>query len=297
MTGARGNAAALQGPRGLILLAGQSNMAGRGPLPGTPVGYDAESQPGGGKIPILSWTSASEWGPAQHPLHYDKPDKVGVGPGLSFALAAARSLRGGLWPSEPPRRVSSLGLVPAAVGGSAIIEWLPGSGALLRRALTMTSLALAASPSGSFVACVLWHQGETDSETDALASLHRARLEDVLRALSQELGPVPVLLGGLGSFLSACPTTPAWQIVDTGIREAAASSGPQLRAYVPAAGLKDRGDSLHFDTKSAEEFGERYAVAWFNLCDSTASANNAAPARQGCLDGCVAALLRMLSKP
>ena len=63
-------------PVHMFLLAGQSNMSGRGELPEFPEEKDER---------LLVLGSDGTWKTAQHPLHYDKPEKAGVGPGLAFA--------------------------------------------------------------------------------------------------------------------------------------------------------------------------------------------------------------------
>lgn len=62
-----------EGPIAMFLLAGQSNMAGRGEI--------VESVDN----PRILATTDGTWNVARHPLHNDKPEKAGVGPGLSFA--------------------------------------------------------------------------------------------------------------------------------------------------------------------------------------------------------------------
>ena len=83
----------------LFLLAGQSNMAGRGAI-------EAEDQ-----VPhprVLALNAAGEWVPAVAPLHWDK-SVAGVGLGRSFGIALAEA--------EPD---ITIGLIPAACGGSPI---------------------------------------------------------------------------------------------------------------------------------------------------------------------------------
>src|SRR5262245_28651856 len=65
-------------PRDIVLLIGQSNMAGRGKI---------EEQD---KVPhprIFKQTEDKRWVPAVDPLHFDKPELIGVGLGSSFARA------------------------------------------------------------------------------------------------------------------------------------------------------------------------------------------------------------------
>ena len=63
-------------PHEIVLLIGQSNMAGRG------VVEEQDRQP----IPrVFMLNKAMEWVPAVDPVHFDKPDIAGVGLARSFA--------------------------------------------------------------------------------------------------------------------------------------------------------------------------------------------------------------------
>lgn len=86
----------------LLLLAGQSNMAGRGTL---------ESQDGKPAPRTWTFTKTLEWAPAADPLHFDKP-VAGVGPGRTFGMLIA-----GMRPD------AQIGLIPCAVGGTSIERW------------------------------------------------------------------------------------------------------------------------------------------------------------------------------
>src|SRR4051812_29800346 len=64
----------------LFLLIGQSNMAGRGAVEASD------------KVPhphVFVLTKDLSWAPATDPLHFDKPDIVGVGLGLTFGRTIA----------------------------------------------------------------------------------------------------------------------------------------------------------------------------------------------------------------
>jgi len=107
----------------VFLLCGQSNMAGRAPLP-TGNGHhtsDTLTDPDLRTVinghEILSFGPNNEWIPAHDPLHYDKPAKCGIGPGLSFAKLIAE-----LDVVDTNRQI---GLIPCAVGGTSIQQWLP----------------------------------------------------------------------------------------------------------------------------------------------------------------------------
>ena len=229
----------------IFLLAGQSNMAGRG----TPTTEDSVPDP---RVLALDRTMA--WVPAVDPLHWDKPAIVGVGPGRSFALTVAAK--------EPAARI---GLVPAAVGGSPISSWEPGALDSATKthpyddALARLRIALRAGR----VRAILWHQGESDA-TPALSVAYAAKLRTLIGRFRTDLGDptLPFVIGQLGQF-DGKPWTAEMQRVDSAHR-AIAASVPHV-AYVSSEGLRDKGDRLHFDAASQRRFGERYAEAYLRL--------------------------------
>ena len=89
----------------LYLLAGQSNMAGRGKVEA----QDKKEYPR-----LLMLNKEQRWVPAVSPMHFDK-SIAGVGPGRSF---------GRVMMEKNPDVV--IGLIPCAAGGSAIETWVPG---------------------------------------------------------------------------------------------------------------------------------------------------------------------------
>jgi hypothetical protein len=230
--------------RALFLLAGQSNMAGRGAV-------EADD-----RIPIrgvLMLDRTLAWVPATDPVHFDKPS-AGVGPGRAFAIALHE------------RDTSAIvGLVPTAVGGSPISSWEPGALDVATKthpyddAITR---ARAAMRDGTFRA-ILWHQGESDA-TPELSVAYAERLRALITRFRTELGDpnLPFLIGELGQFPRS-----GWSAakvrVDS-VHRALAGSIPGV-AYVSSDGLRHRGDSLHFDSASARELGRRYAAAYLAL--------------------------------
>ena len=91
----------------IFLLAGQSNMAGRGVV---------EARDSAVHPRVLKLDQTMKWVPAVDPLHWDKPKIVGAGLGRSFGLVVASR-----------NADARIGLVPAAVGGSPISTWEPGA--------------------------------------------------------------------------------------------------------------------------------------------------------------------------
>ena len=99
-----------------FLLVGQSNMAGRGELNAKNDTNKSEKTIINGHE-ILSFDRNNTWIQAKDPLHFDQPDKCGVGPGLHFAKTAAE-----LGIIDTNRKI---GLIPCAIGGTSIKQWLP----------------------------------------------------------------------------------------------------------------------------------------------------------------------------
>ena len=228
----------------LFLLAGQSNMAGRGRV---------EDQDRVVHDRVFMLDRQLAWVPATDPVHFDK-SVAGVGPGRSFGLDVA---------AVDPTGV--VGLVPTAVGGSPISSWEPGAVDPATRTHPYDDAivrARAAMRSGTLKA-VLWHQGESDGH-EATSLLYDARLRALIARFRSDLGApdLPFIIGQLGRFDKG-PWSAAKVRVDSAHRAIAAQV--HNVAYVSSEGLTDRGDTIHFDSPSARELGRRYAKAYFAL--------------------------------
>lgn len=234
----------------LFLLAGQSNMAGRGKV---------EEQDRAPHPRVWMLDRDNQWVPAVEPMHFDKPI-AGVGPGRSFGIALANA--------EPTIRV---GLIPTAVGGSPIASWEPGAthqqtgahpydDALARARIAMRDGELKA---------VLWQQGESDSNEKSAPEYAR-NLEALARRFRKDLGnpELPFLIGQLGHFEGR-----PWDQWRAQVDRAHRSQSDRLPhvAFVSADGLKDRGDKTHFSAAAARELGRRYAEAYLAAYGKDAS--------------------------
>ena len=228
----------------LFLLVGQSNMAGRGTV---------EPQDEVPKPHVLMLNRDKQWVPAVDPLHFDKPG-AGVGPGRAFGLALAE---------RDPQ--ITIGLIPCAAGGSPIAVWEPGQTWAQTQSHPYDDAvrrARAAMASGVLKG-ILWHQGESDCNSNK-AAIYPSKLEALVARLRTDLQApdVPFLAGELATFAGK-PSTPAKDAVNAALR-ALPQTVPRT-GFVPAEGLTDRGDKLHFDAKSAREFGRRYAEIFFSI--------------------------------
>lgn len=227
----------------VFLLIGQSNMAGRG------VVEDEDKRP----IPgVFVFNKEKQWAPAVDPLHWDRPDRIGVGLGRSFAATLIRM-----------QASTSVGLVPAAFGGSALDEWMPGT-PHFTNAVERTKAALA---KGGKLRGILWHQGEADASTVERASTYRARFQKFIAALRKELGAetVPVIVGELGRFVYENQSYSKPLALQVNEALATMPLHVPLCRFVPSEELGHKGDVLHFDSKGLREFGRRYALAWLSM--------------------------------
>ena len=190
-----------------VVLAGQSNMAGRGGLRAREDGSGemewcaaeltgAERElavaPEGSGVTRL--TAERKWVPATEPMHADVDTKkaCGVGPGVAFGRELAR-LRGGR---------ASVRLVPCAVGGTRLEEWGPQS-QLYRSLVERARFALGSVGAGTAAATrpvLLWMQGESDALREDDARAYADRLREFLARVRADLGEnllvVGVVIGG-----------------------------------------------------------------------------------------------------
>ena len=226
----------------LFLLAGQSNMAGRG----TVEAGDKTIHPR-----ILSLNKNNQWMPAVDPLHFDKPNVVGVGPGKTFAIDYAAK--------HPDVTV---GLIPCAAGGSPISSWKPGGYHNQTQnhpyddALKRTRVAL---KSGTLKG-ILWHQGESDAN-QAKSVLYEEKLHELIKRFRTdlELPNTPFIAGQMGQF-SERPWSDSKKLVDFAhqlLSQKVANCG-----FAHSDGLSHRGDEVHFDSKAYRTLGHRYFTAF-----------------------------------
>ena len=217
----------------IFLLIGQSNMAGRGNVEDVPLVKNNN---------ILMFRN-DRWILAEEPLHMDSPEAAGIGLGMSFAVE--------LWGKYQDERI---GLVPCAVGGTPLSRWMPGAD-LYKNCVTVIQHALTAGK----LKGILWHQGESDSNTIEDASTYAERFYQMTITLRDDLPAqnIPIVAGELGEFLEQFDGCNYFKMVNKALHEV----GDRLPLYSVArsTGLLDKGDKIHFNSRSLCEFGKRYA--------------------------------------
>ncbi|MBT30233.1 MAG: acetylxylan esterase [Thalassobius sp.] len=220
----------------IYALMGQSNMAGRGEIDSLSNTYKSKN--------VLVLTASGELKIAEHPLHFDK-SIAAVGPGLMFGHELSKFTE------------NKIILVPCAVGGSSIKLWQPGmfDGATNTHpyddAISRLEKVL---ESGGEIKGVIWHQGESD-RAKYTKERYLSELTILINRLRKFTGNpnLPFVVGELGYFIDGADKFNEW-IKDL-------SNLVDYTAVVSAEGLQHKGDNLHFDARSAERLGVRYAEA------------------------------------
>jgi len=232
----------------IFVLSGQSNMAGRGGVHRRR--WDGVVPPEGAPDPSIQRLSAAlDWEEAREPLHadIDTAKTCGVGPGMVFARAVLPCLQEDAL-GEGAR--TGIGLVPCAVGGTAIREWARGE----RLYEQMVCRARVAARYGEIEA-VLWYQGESDAESDAAAAAYRGNIERLIANVRADLG-MPQL-----PFIQVALASGDKRNIEK-VRSAQFSVNLPNVVTVDAMGLALNEDNLHLTTESQVKLGNMLAEAY-----------------------------------
>ncbi|KAF7817465.1 putative carbohydrate esterase [Senna tora] len=247
----------------IFILAGQSNMAGRGGVVNDTVTGIARWD---GVVPrecrgnrwIVRLNAGLEWVEAQEPLHQDIDETKtnGIGPGMAFGNRILKKKKKG--------ELGVVGLVPCAIGGSNISEWERGKvlyNQMMRR-------AKASLQQGGTISALLWYQGESDTLTyhDAHAYATRLRkfFSDVRDQLHSPLLPIiqVALASGSGPYIET-------------VREAQLGMDLLNLRTVDAKGFPLEPDGLHLSTSAQVHLGHMMADAFLPFLPT--SLQSAAP--------------------
>ncbi len=223
----------------VFILAGQSNMAGRGAV-------EAEDTISHPRIKTIDKNSNIIL--AKEPLHFYEPTMAGLDCGLSFAKALIK---------DCPDDVSIL-LIPAAVGGSKIHQWLGDSVHRGVKLLSNFKEKTALAKQYGTIKGILWHQGEGDANEKGIP-VYKENMQKLFGVFRAEAGKkkLPILLGELGAFnINAAKQ---FKQINQIIGEYASTD--KNTAVIATSDLNHKGDNLHFNAAGQREMGKRYAAA------------------------------------
>ena len=222
----------------IFLMAGQSNMAGRGFVEAE----DTLSSP-----QVLTLNKNNEWVYAKEPLHYYEPGRTGLDCGLSFGKELSKKYGKEIF----------IGLVPCAIGGSSIEQWIGDS---TYRGVTLYSnflqKAKIAAQHGT-IKGLLWHQGESNTGTKSHIG-YKEKLKRFFTKVRADLQhpTMPVYLGPLGSYLTKA-SFPFTDAVNHDIKELAEEDRNIF--LIKTSDFSHLKDTIHFDSKSQRLMGKRFA--------------------------------------
>ncbi|MBD0289278.1 MAG: sialate O-acetylesterase [Flavisolibacter sp.] len=223
----------------VFILAGQSNMAGRGFV---------EPQDTLPAERVLTITANGQLVLAKEPLHFYEPTLTGLDCGLSFGKHLIQYL---------PDSISVL-LIPTAVGGSSVSQWLGDS--LYRNVQLLSNFREKVQIGKKYgqVKAVLWHQGESDANANDIPH-YKERLSALFKQFRVIVGneSLPILIGELGSF-SKDPEN--WRLINQAVKNYCATDSNTV--IISTADLKDKGDKIHFNSEGQRILGLRFANAY-----------------------------------
>ena len=147
---------------------------------------------------------------------------------------------------------STVGLIPAAVGGTKISYWEPNDErGLYKEAIRKTKVAM----KNGTLKGIVWQQGESDSHHLDDVTKYKEELIQLLNSFRKDLGneELPIVIGGLGNFLRSAHASRLNDILKE------VSSTMDNVGYSEASKLGHIGDNLHFNANAQRENGRHMA--------------------------------------
>jgi hypothetical protein len=225
----------------VFILAGQSNMAGRAFV--EPLDTVSNKR-------ILAINKNEQLVYAKEPLHFYEPIMAGLDCGLSFAKKLIQNI---------PDSITIL-LIPTAVGGSSVTQWINDSIHRTVKLLTNFNAKVTIAKSYGNIKGILWHQGESDASPTSIATYHK-KLTLLFEIFRTNIGNknLPILIGKLGSYSNDKKN---WNLINKSIIKVAKQDSAVY--IISTFDLKDKGDKLHFNSESQRKMGERMAFKFIS---------------------------------
>jgi len=239
----------------VYLLAGQSNMDGRGK---TAELEEAQRAPIAG---VQIWyrqplADSAGWQPLAPGFSIPPGHKGGLpGPTFGPEIGFARTLL-----SKQPTQ--QLAFIKGSRGGTTIEQWGPGTAGkpdtqgecyrLFVNTIAKAIAALKADGHTPTIRALLWHQGESNAKDTT--EVYQAKLATLITRIREDIADakLPVLVG---------------EVIDDGKRDSIRAAQRAIPTAVPGVtfvtvdGLTSSDKGTHFDTKSQLDLGRRFAEA------------------------------------
>lgn len=238
----------------VFVLAGQSNMAGRGKV--EPIDTIPNDR-------IITLNAKGEWIYAKEPLHYYEPTLKGTGCGLSFARELLRQI-------DPEIHIV---LLPCAVGGSPIERWLDD--ALYKNIHLQSNLKekINIGKQIGTLKAVLWHQGESNADSTRFPH-YKEDLKTMFSLIRRYANNehLPILTGHLGSYAVPDKKALQWKRLNRIISEVVKED--DYAWLIETSDLTCNLDRIHFDTASQRLLGIRFANLFLKIISNKIKQSN-----------------------
>lgn len=231
----------------IFILSGQSNMSGYGGVT-RHHGWDGVVSPECRPDPsVLRLSADLRWEEAREPLHRDIGTRkaCGVGPGMAFANAVRE--RGGV-------AGMAVGLVPCAVGGTAIRQWARGE-ELYESMVRRARASVRDGGGGGEIKALLWYQGESDTSTQHDAEAYGEKMEALIKNVRDDLG-LPSL-----PVIQVAITSGDARYMDIVRRAQLGIKLPNV-VCIDAKGMPLNDDHIHLTTHAQVRLGHMLADAY-----------------------------------
>ncbi len=224
------------------VIAGQSNAVGYGHGPVVDPAAFGVSVFGVNEVWRLATHPVFDTTGTRHPANRDS-GWMDVSPWLAFGKEV---LAGAGVP---------IGLIPTALGGSALSSWEPAKG---DEAVLYWNMLEHITAAGGKVAGMLWYQGESDAGESA-APTYLERFTAMIEDFRTRFGDLPAITAQLNRYLDGLPEQDKWWGVLREAQRQAARSIPGL-AVVPTLDLV-LSDAIHTGAIGNVILGQRFARA------------------------------------
>tara|TARA_R110002049_G_scaffold3795_5_gene27558 strand:- start:17433 stop:18230 length:798 start_codon:yes stop_codon:yes gene_type:complete len=221
----------------IFIMAGQSNMAGRGTVePQDKIENDR----------ILTINSGNQIIVAKEPLHFYEPSNAGLDCGMSFGEEMLKHV---------PENISLL-LIPTAVGGSSIEQWINDENHRGVKLLSNFRLRLQSALKYGELKGILWHQGEANAHAEETIQSYQSNMKILFTKFRDicKIESLPIVIGKLGAYSD---NQGSWDRINASI--IAYGLSDEFCEVVETSDLNDRGDRIHFNSEGQRSLGKRYA--------------------------------------